>query len=210
MRDGNQYEPDYLHVMRSLLDRYLHLKNYPKAILNDDLFKKSNTVLEDKECELQDRGLGHRANKALAITRCEERILWESGQLGNETPQAIINTLPFYLTQHFGLHGRQEHVTMMVEDFTTSSDNDGNKYFTFSEKSTKTRNEGLHPKPGQKNPKMVATNGPSCVMKLFKLFKSKRPAQCREKGKFYLQVLKIQPLKLGSRPSQWGKTLLEK
>ena len=75
--------------------------------------------------------MGHRPNKALAISKREEEILWKSGQLASETPQAIINTLWFYLTQHFGLRGRQEHVTMMIEDFTTSSDDDGNEYFTF-------------------------------------------------------------------------------
>ena len=141
-RDGNQYESDCLHVIRSSLDRYLCLKNYPKSISNDDVFKKSNTVLEGKARELRDKGMSHRPNKALAITKREEEILWESGQLGSETPQTIINTLWFYITKHFGLCGRQEHVTMMIEDFTTSSDDDGNKYFTFLEKRTKTRNDG--------------------------------------------------------------------
>ena len=123
--------------------------------------------MEGKARELRDKGMGHRPNKALAISKLEEEILWKSGQLGSETPQAIISTLWFYLTQHFGLRGRQEHVTMMIEDFTASSDDDGNEYFTFSEKRTKTRNTGLHPKPGQKNSKMFATNGPRCVVKLF-------------------------------------------
>ena len=102
-RDGNQYEPDCHRVMRSSLDRYLRLKNYPKSILNDDVFKKSNTVLEGKARELRDKGMSHRPNKALAISNREEEIVWKSGQLGSETPQAIINTLWFYLTQHFGL-----------------------------------------------------------------------------------------------------------
>ena len=96
--------------MRSSLDRYLRSKNY----------------LEGEARELRDKGMGHRLNKALAITRREEEILWESSQLGRETPQAIINTVWFYLTQHFGLRGRQEHVTVVIEDFTTSSDNDDN------------------------------------------------------------------------------------
>ena len=51
-RDSNQYELDYLRVMRSSLDRY-QLKNYPKSILKDDAVKKSNTVLEGKARELR-------------------------------------------------------------------------------------------------------------------------------------------------------------
>ena len=55
-RDGNQYEPDCLRVMRSSLDRYLRLKNYPKSILNDDVFKKSNTVLKVKHVNCETKG----------------------------------------------------------------------------------------------------------------------------------------------------------
>ena len=94
---------------------------------------------------------------------------------------------------------------MMIEDFTTASDDDGNEYLTFLEKRTKTRNEGLHPNLGQNNPKMFATNCPQCVVKLFKLFKSKRPAQCREKGRFYLQVIKSPPTEIWFNALPMGK-----
>ena len=50
-------------------------KELSKFILNDDIFKKSNAVLEIKVHELQDKGMGHYPNKALVITRCEEEIL---------------------------------------------------------------------------------------------------------------------------------------
>ena len=97
---------------------------------------------------------------------------------------------------------------MIIEDFTTSSDDDSNEYFTFSEKRTKTRNEGLHPKPGQKNPKMFATNGPRCVVKLFKLFKSKRSAECREKDRFYLQVIKNPATEIWFKAQPMGKNAI--
>ena len=78
----------------------------------------------------------------------EEEILWDCGQFGAGTPRALLNTRWLYLTQHFGLHGRQEHYPMMITDFVTGFDKEGNKYFTFSERHTKTRNEGPKSKAG--------------------------------------------------------------
>jgi len=48
---------------------------------------------------------------------------------------------------HFGLHGRQEHHNVMVEDFSIEKDDDGVKFITFSEGPTKTRQSGLRMKP---------------------------------------------------------------
>ena len=188
-KDGTEYEPDCLRVMRSGLDRYLKENKYPKSLLKDDLFKECNTVLEGKARELRDNGKGNRPNRALALTKQEEEILWDCGQLGAGTPRAMLNTLWLYLTQHFGLRGRQEHYPMMITDFVTGFDDEGNEYFTFSERRTKTRNEGLKPKAGQKKPKMFATSGPRCIVQLSKQYKLRRPEQLRNTGKFYLQPI---------------------
>ena len=101
----------------------------------------------------------------------------------------MLNTLWLYLTQHFGLRGRQEHYPMMITDFVTEFDDEGNEYFTFSERRTKTRNEGLKLKAGQKKPKVFATSGQRCIVELFKQYKLRRPEQLRNTGKFYLQPI---------------------
>ena len=171
-KDGTEYEPDCLRVMRSCLDRYLKKNKYPESLLKDDLFKECNTVLEGKLArELRDNGKVKRPNRALTLTKQEEEILWDCGQLGAGTPKTMLKTIWLYLTQHFGLCGRQEHYPMMITDFVTGFDDEGNEYFTFSERRTKTRNEGLKPKAGQKKPKMFATSGPRCIVELFKQYK---------------------------------------
>ena len=167
-KDGTEYKSDCLRVMRSGLDRFLKENEYPKSLLKDDLFKECDTVLEGKARKLGDNGKGNRPNRSLALTKQEEEISWDCGQLGAGTPRPMLNTPWLYLTQHFGLRGRQEHYPMMITDFVTGSDDEGNEYFTFSERRTKTRNEGLKPKAGQKKPKNSATSGPRCIVEPFK------------------------------------------
>ena len=77
-------------------------------------FRNSNAVLEGKARFLRENGKGKRPNKAKSLTTAEEEVLWESGKLGGHTPRALIKTVWWQLTQHFGLRGRQEH-SMKVE-----------------------------------------------------------------------------------------------
>ena len=82
--------------------------------------------------------MGKRPNKAQSLTKEEEEILWKNGQLGDETPPSLINTVWWFLTMYFGLRSRQEHHDMKVEDFPFQRDV-GVEFVTFSEGLTKTR-----------------------------------------------------------------------
>ena len=66
----------------------------------------SRSVLEGKARFLREKGMGKKPNKAVSITEEEEETLWSCGQLCSSSPQSIINTLWWKLTQHFGLRGR--------------------------------------------------------------------------------------------------------
>ena len=63
---------------------------------------------------MREQGMGKRPNKAKSLTKEEKEILWEKGQLSNQTPRSLINTMWWLLTMHFGLRGRQEHHDMMA------------------------------------------------------------------------------------------------
>ena len=120
--DGSEYEPACLRVMRASLDRYLKEKKYPVSLLDMEEFKESNLIFEGEARDLRDRGMGNRPDRALPITKREEEILWECGQLGCNSAQSLINTLWWLLTQHFGLRGRQEHYPMLIEDLQFGTD----------------------------------------------------------------------------------------
>ena len=74
-------------------------------------------MLEGKAGLLREKGLAKKSNKTNRLTRQEEDILWECGQLGDKAPKSCSATFWWQLTQRFGLQGRQEHHSMRVEDF---------------------------------------------------------------------------------------------
>ncbi|XP_078361597.1 uncharacterized protein KIAA1958-like [Oculina patagonica] len=187
--NGEEYEPDSLKVMQAALERYLKTKSYPKSIIRDREFLNSRKVLEGKARKLREQGKGKRPNRAKSLTTEEEEILWQNGQLGSETPRALSNTMWWLLTQHFGLRGRQEHHQMKVKDFCLQKDDGGNEFLTFSEGLTKTRQGGLSVKQRLVTPKMFATGGERCPIKLFKLYMERRPTEIKSQGPFYLSVI---------------------
>ena len=77
-KDGKDYEPSFLAAMQSSIARYLHESNYEYSILNTRF-----------KAPLLRKGLGKKTNKTNSLTRQEEDILWECGQLGEKTPESI-------------------------------------------------------------------------------------------------------------------------
>jgi len=112
----------------------------------------SRKVLEGKARKLREQGKGKRPNRCKSLTKEEEEIPWEHGQLGGRSPRSLISTMWWLMTQYFDLRGRQEHHQVKVEDFLLERDDDGNEFLTFAEGLTKTRQGGLNVKPRLVNP----------------------------------------------------------
>ena len=129
-KDGSEYEPDSLRVTLASLDRHLREKDAAFSIAKDIEFSNSRKVLEGKAKLLRQEGFGKRANAAKALTSQDEELLWSKGVLGSHSPQSLIQTMWFLLTQQFGLRGCQEHHDMYVEDFAFSTDDNGIEFVT--------------------------------------------------------------------------------
>ena len=186
-QDGSEYEPDSLRVMQAAIHRFLIEKHYTKSILSDIEFSESNKILEGKARLLRQEGKGKRPNTCDALTSEDEEILWTEGKLGKGDPITLLHTLWFNNIQHFGLRGRQEHCDMTMDNFRTKFDEEsGMRYIEFKENPTKTRQHGLHPNPRMTNPKMFAIGGDRCPVEIFDFFVSKRPADMKNSGRFYL------------------------
>ena len=188
-QDGTDYEPGSLKVMQAALDRHLKEKGYSLPIIKDREFLSSRKVLEGKACKLQNEGKGKLPNKSQSLTREEEEVLWECGQLGNSSPRSLLYTMWWLLSQHLGLRGCQEHYTMNVEDFTLNKDDNGNEFITFAEGPTKTRQGGLRLQPRSVLPKMFATGDSRCPEALFKSYLAKRPEDLKLSGPFYVACI---------------------
>ena len=166
--------------MQAVLERHLKSKLYPKSIIKDREFLSSRKVLEGKAPKLRAGGRGKHPNRSKSLTN-EEETLWKSGQLGSRNPRALINTMWWLLTQHFGLRGREEHHNMKVEDFHLQRDDNGIEYLTFDEGPTKTRQGGLKVKPRLVTPKMFATGNEERYPVM--LFKVSLEKNSKENGK---------------------------
>ena len=174
--------------MQAALDFHLKEKGYSLSIIKDREFLSFRKVLEGKACKLQNEGKGKLPNKSRSLTREEEEVLWECGQLGNSSPRSLLYTMGWLLLQHLGLRGCQEHYTMNVEDFTLNKDDNGNQFITFTEGPTKTRQGGLRLQPRSVLPKMFATGDSRCPA-LFKSYLAKRPEDLKLSGPFYLACI---------------------
>jgi len=49
--------------------------------------------------------MGKRPNKARSSTENEEELLWKAEKIGFKTPDALVSSMWWLLTQFFGLNG---------------------------------------------------------------------------------------------------------
>ena len=187
-KHGEDYEPDSLKIMLTALDRHLKDKGYAFSIVRDREFSSSKQVLDGKAKQLRLAGRGKRPNKARQVSNEEEEELWQSGKLGDGSPETLINTMWWLLTQHFGLRGRQEHHGMRMDDLHIARGEDGLEFVEFAEGPTKTRPGGLNFKHRQFQPRMFATGGQRCPVGLFRQYVSRRPINMQNTGPFYLSI----------------------
>ena len=188
-KDGSDYEPESLGVMQASLDRYLKNKGYKVSIIRGREFAKSNKILKGKAITLRHEGKGTRPNATDALTWEEEEMLWKEGRLGRHTPEVLLNTTWYLVSQHFGLRGRQENYDLRVEHFKFAKDENGRTYVTFADSNpTKTRKSSIKLQRRMVIPRMVATGGERCPVSIFEEFISRRPSEFKESGPLYLAI----------------------
>ena len=188
-QDGQDYEPNSLASMQASIDRYLKNNGYIYSIIRDREFASSQSVLEGKARLLRENGKGKRPNRSHSLTKDEEIVLWDCGQLGISSPRSLINTIWWLLTQHLGLRGRKQHHELKLEDFTFKISDRGHEYVTLAEGITKTLQSGLHEKHRLEKPFMFENKSSVCPVDVFKLYISKRPLDMRASGPLYLAII---------------------
>jgi len=198
---GKDYEPDSLKVMLAALDRYLKEKQYPISIRSGREFSTSKQVLEGKARELRKQGLGKRPNRAHSLTGVEEDLLWNVGKFSIREPRALLRTVWWTITQHFGLRGREQHYRLNVEDLLLLHDDEGRKYYVLKNGPEKNHQGGLNCNHRLVQPKMFETRTKRCPVNILSSYLSKRPKILKSSGPLYLAVID-KP----KSPSVWYKT----
>ena len=127
-KDGSEdYEPSSLRSLMASFERYLKKKNYGFSIMKDAEFEQARKALQSKQKDLKQKGKGNKPNASVTVTEEEIKLLYDKELLGTSTPEALLNTIWFNNTIHFGLRGCKERQTTNGEEF-----------LEYSERQTKT------------------------------------------------------------------------
>lgn len=117
-----------------------------------------------------------KTKQARSVTLQEEETLWNSGVFDTSTPQGLFNSLFYYVGMRFALRGGSELYGLQINQFRLEM-KDGIERLIYSENASKTNNGGLRDRryvPKQVEALCDFDIGDRCVVKLFKLYMTKR------------------------------------
>ena len=212
-QDGNEFEPDTLTSFSRSFDRHLREHGRQYSILTDRHFEKAREALASKRKQLRRFGKGQKPNKALGLTDDQIQQLWLEKQLGDHSPSALLQTIWFNNTIHFGWRARDEHRKAKLGDFTVKREEgpQGTEYVEWTiERGSKTRTGEKETVPLRAfNPKMYATGGEKCPVKMFKNYLSRRPVGMRNpEDPFYLATISNPVSQIWFKQQPLGKNSL--
>ena len=107
-QDGSEYYGGTLKDIVICIQMHLKEKNMYDFFKDPDFFQLVNTLDNVMKSQAQ-AGIGTVAKQAQIITVQEENKLWETGVLGSDKPETLVDTLFYLIGMHFALRGGQEH-----------------------------------------------------------------------------------------------------
>ena len=156
--------------------------------MKDAEFEQARKALQSKQKDLKQKGKGNKPNASVALTEEEMKLLYDKGLSGTSTPEALLNTVWFNNTIHFGLRVCKEHRDMCWGDVQLRQITNGEEFLEYSERQTKTRT-GENPRDvRQIKPKMFSVPGSEKdPVAVYKLYAKKRPTEMNDNdAPFYL------------------------
>ena len=148
--------------------------------MTDVQLEPTRKALQSKQRDLKRKGKGNKPNASAALSEEDIQVLYEKHLLGSSTAEALLNTVWFNNTIHFGLRGCKVHREMCWVDVKLCQTSTGQEYLEFNERETKTRS-GNDPRNVRAiAPKMfAASNNEKCPVKAYKVYAGKRPAEMK-------------------------------
>ena len=171
-RNNDDYEPSSLRDILGSIDRYLRGKRYSESVMGD-AFKGTRDVLAARQKKLKSQGKGSKPQASNILTPFEVDIMYEKGVLGEQNPQALLNTVWLNNVIYFGMRPGKEQRSLQWGDIHHEVNSEGREYLTVTERTTKTR-QGDNIKDVRKvQPRAYATGDSRCPVKAFKLYAEK-------------------------------------
>ena len=182
-KTGEVYPPNTLHHIVCGLMRHMRQSGNPQVdFFRDPEFSAFRASLDAEMKRLQGEGVGSTKKQAEVLTEAEENMLWEKGLLGDDSAQALLDTIVFCTGLYFALRSGQEHRQLRRDPSQIEVvEHAGERaYLKYTEDTSKNHPGGLK---GRKITQKVVLhhtnldNPQRCFVRLFKLYLDKCPQE---------------------------------
>ena len=93
------------------------------CLMKDVQFEQTRKALQSKQRDLKRKGIGNKPNASAALSEEDIQVLFEKDLLGSSTVEALLNTVWFNNTIHFGIlgcKGRSKTLSKLPQGRSTS------------------------------------------------------------------------------------------
>lgn len=168
--------------IRAGLERYLTQAPYRKSfsIIRDKVFSQANEALDSHLKNMAKEGVISSTKHKQAISTEDLEKLYEERQLGNSTPESLLNSAWFYIMLYFGRRGRENQRQMVLQDIVFGESSSGLQFITLRERATKNHPGGLKDNQDECMSIMCEwqNNTERCPVRCIKKYLEKRNPQC--------------------------------
>lgn len=110
-RDGGDYRAKtIMEYVLTLQSAFCNLRGKSYSFLKSDVFQPIKNAVDNRMRALQSVGLGHNPSQAEVVTMEMEEALWIGGQLGQDPPARLLNTLVYLLGVQLGLRAGEHRL----------------------------------------------------------------------------------------------------
>ncbi|XP_048240336.1 uncharacterized protein KIAA1958-like [Haliotis rufescens] len=141
------------------------------------------------------KGIGVEKRQADVITEQQEDVLWETGILGEDTPQKLLDTLVYLIGLNFALRAGDEHRYLRSgsnSQLQLLMSSNGVKQLKYTEDISKTNRGGLKHRKVERKHVTISSNEENpgrCLVRLYEKYMSLRPVHGKCDA-FYLRPLR--------------------
>ena len=198
------------------MQHYMAMNRCELKLLDHPGLVQMHNTLDNRMKELSKEGVIRDWQQLQPISLQQEEHLWNTGLLGDDTPEKLVNTLLYLIGLHFALHACDEHKALKVGYYSQlriKMDQESNRcYLEYTEKHSKNFQGSIQSLKSK--PKVVRAfenleNSEYCIVHIFEKYLAKHPSQDPKCSKdLYLRPLakptcagtwySCQPLGLGT------------
>lgn len=172
-QNGTEYPRETLYEIVLSIQYFMSMNRCNLKLLEHNAFVKMRNMLDNCMKQLSKTGNICECSQAQPIPVEEEEKLWQSGLLGEDTPEQLFNTMLYLIRLHFALCACDEHKNLRCgaySQFNIRVDDQGQKFLEYTEHQSKNYQGGLknlHQKPKVVKAYENIDNPEHCIVYLF-------------------------------------------